>query len=92
MSGAEFVAVAGVISSIIAIADGIKQVVDAVSQAEGLPKAFCQASNQLPLVSDILEATVRNFRKNDVLGIERSVALVIDSCQSRQVDSIGRIV
>jgi hypothetical protein len=66
MSGAEFIAVAGVISSIIAIAHGIKQVVDAVSQADGLPKAFRQASNQLPLVNDILEATVRNFRKDDV--------------------------
>lgn len=83
MSGAEFIAVAGVISSIIAIADGIKQVVDAVSQAKGLPRAFHQASNQLPLVSSILEATVRNFTKDDVSGIEKSVALVVDSCQEK---------
>jgi hypothetical protein len=32
MSGAEFIAVAGVISSIIAIVDGIKQVIDAASR------------------------------------------------------------
>ena len=38
MSGAEFIAAAGVISSIIAIVDGIKQVVNAVSEADGLPR------------------------------------------------------
>ncbi|KIM98556.1 hypothetical protein OIDMADRAFT_56904 [Oidiodendron maius Zn] len=43
MSGAEFIAAAGVISSTIAIVDGIKQVVNAVSEADGLPKAFREA-------------------------------------------------
>jgi hypothetical protein len=83
MSGAEFIAVAGVISSIIAIAGGIKKVVDVVSEAEGLPKAFRQAANKLPLISDILEATKRNFEKNDVSGVEKSVALVIDGCKNK---------
>jgi hypothetical protein len=83
MSGAEFIAVAGVISSIIAIVGGIKQVVDAASEVEGLPKAFRQASNKLPLVSDILEATKHNFGEDDVSGVERSVALVVDSCKDK---------
>jgi hypothetical protein len=83
MSGAEFIAVAGVISSIVAIVDGIKQVVDAALDVEGLPKAFRQASNKLPLVSDILEATKHNFGEDDVSGVERSVALVVDGCKDK---------
>jgi N-terminal domain on NACHT_NTPase and P-loop NTPases len=83
MSGAECIAVAGVISSIIAIVDGIKQVVDAASEVEGLPKAFRQASNKLPLISDILEATKYNFEADDVSGVERSVTLVVDDCKDK---------
>lgn len=83
MSGAEFIAVAGVISSMIAIVDGIKQVVDAASEVEGLPKAFRQASNKLPLISDILEATKHNFGEGDVSGVEKSVALVVDDCKDK---------
>jgi len=83
MSGAEFIAVAGVISSIIAIVDGIKQVVDAASEVEGLPKTFRQASNKLPLVSDILEATKHNFGENDVSDVESSVARVVDGCKHK---------
>jgi hypothetical protein len=83
MSGAEFIAIAGVISSIIAIVEGVNQVVDAASEVEGLPKAFRQASNKLPLVSDILEATKHNFGADDVSGVEKSVALVINSCKDK---------
>ncbi|PVH70780.1 hypothetical protein DL98DRAFT_123555 [Cadophora sp. DSE1049] len=83
MSGAEFIAVAGVISSIITIVDGIKQVVDAASEVEGLPKAFRQASNKLPLVSDILEATKRNFEADYISGVEKSVTLVVDDCKDK---------
>jgi hypothetical protein len=83
MSGAEFVAVAGVISSIIAIIDGIKQVVDAAAEAEGLPKAFRQASTKLPMISDILEAAKQNFDIDNISGVEKSVTLVIDGCQDK---------
>ncbi|CZR58736.1 uncharacterized protein PAC_08628 [Phialocephala subalpina] len=83
MSGTEFIAVAGVISSIIAIVGGIKQVVDAASEVEGLPTAFRQASNKLPLVSDILEATKHNFGEDNVSGVEKSVALVLDDCKDK---------
>jgi hypothetical protein len=83
MSGAEFIAVTSVISSIIAIVDGIKQVVDAASEVEGLPKAFRQASNKLPLVSNILEAAQHNFEADNVSGVEKSVTLVIDDCKEK---------
>jgi hypothetical protein len=83
MSGAEFIAVAGVISSIIAIIGGIKQAVDAASEVEGLPKAFRQASNKLPLVSDILEATRHSFEADSVSGVEKSVTLVVNDCKDK---------
>jgi len=83
MSGAEFIAVAGLVSSIIAIVDGIKQVVDAASEVEGLPKAFRQASNKLPLIGDILEATKHNFEASNVARVEKSVALVINDCKDK---------
>lgn len=82
MSGAEFIAVAGVISSIIAIIDGIKQVVETADEAEGLPKAFRQASRKLPIISDILEAAKHNFEDN-ISSVEKSVTLVIKSCQDK---------
>lgn len=83
MSGAEFIAAVGIISSIIAIVDGIKQVVNAVSETDGLPKAFREASCRLPLISDILEATMDDFESNKVSGVETSSALVIDSCKDK---------
>lgn len=83
MSGAEFIAVAGVISSIMAIVDGIKQVVDAAAEAEGLPKAFRQASAKLPVISDILEAAKDNFNAHNVSSVEKSGTLVVNSCRDK---------
>jgi len=83
MSGAEFIAVAGVISSIIAIVNGIKQVVEAASEVEGLPKAFRRASNKLPLVSDILETTRHIFEADNVSSVEKSVTLVVNDCKDK---------
>ncbi len=83
MSGAEFVRVAGVISSIIAIVDGIKQIVDAAAEAEGLPKAFRQASIKLPIISDILEAAKHNFDTDNISSVEKSVTLVFNGCQDK---------
>lgn len=54
MSGAEAFAVLGAISSIIAIVDGIKQVYDAATNAQGLPNAFREFAARLPLVHTIL--------------------------------------
>ena len=83
MSGAEFIAVAGVISSIMTVVDGIKQVVDAAAEAEGLPKAFRQASAKLPIISDILEAAKDNFNTYNVSSVEKSGTLVVNSCQDK---------
>ncbi|KAF3904391.1 hypothetical protein ABW21_db0202621 [Orbilia brochopaga] len=81
MSGAEFVAAAGLLSSMIAIANGIKQVVDATLDAEGLPKVFRQASHKLPIISDILEAASTALKRKDALKVERAIKHTVDDCQ-----------
>jgi len=81
MSGAEFIAVAGVISSIIAIVQGINQVVEAAIDAEGLPKVFRRASHKLPIISEILEATKSTFEKNKALQVEKTIKQTIDNCE-----------
>lgn len=54
MSGAEAIAILGIISSVVAIVDGAKQVYDAASNAESLPEAFREIAARLPIVQDIL--------------------------------------
>ena len=56
MSGAEAIAVLGIISSIISIIDGTKQVYDAASNTKGLPEAFSEVAARLPIVQDILNS------------------------------------
>ncbi|KAF3931009.1 hypothetical protein ABW20_dc0101973 [Dactylellina cionopaga] len=80
MSGAEFIAAAGVIASMIAIIDGIKQVVEAALDAEGLPKVFRRASHMLPIISDILVSAKSALDKKDAL-VERSIKLTIEDCE-----------
>lgn len=50
MSGAEAIAVLGVISSIISIIDGTKKVYDAATNARGLPEAFREVADRLPII------------------------------------------
>ena len=50
MSGAEAIAILGVISSIISIVDGTKQVYDAATNAQGLLEAFREVDARLPIV------------------------------------------
>lgn len=52
---AEFMAVAGVISSVITIIDTVKKVYDAVQDTSGLPEEFRAVRGQLPTVAIILD-------------------------------------
>jgi N-terminal domain on NACHT_NTPase and P-loop NTPases len=63
MSGAE---VLGVISSIISIVDGAKQVYDAARSAQGLPDAFREVAGRLPIVVDILGLAEQHIKNGDV--------------------------
>jgi hypothetical protein len=66
MSGAEAILVLGVISSVISIVDGAKQVYDAAANAEGLPEAFREITDRLPIVRNTLESADKHIRDNDV--------------------------
>lgn len=54
MSGAEATAVISLISAVIGIVQATKQVYDAANDATGLPEAFRQVAEKLPLVEDTL--------------------------------------
>jgi N-terminal domain on NACHT_NTPase and P-loop NTPases len=84
MSGAEAIAVLGVISSIISIVDGTKQVYDAATSAEGLPEAFREVATRLPIISDILGKTERYIKEARVSAdAYEGVKQVIQACQDK---------
>jgi hypothetical protein len=66
MSGAEAIIVLGVISSIIAIVDGTKKVYDAATNPQGLPAAFHEIANRLPIIRTILSSAEQHIRNKDV--------------------------
>lgn len=84
MSGAEAMAILGVISSIISIVDGIKQVYDAATNAQGLPKAFREVAGRLPIVTNIL-AVAKQHVDNGSLdeGSCQGVKEIIVACQKK---------
>jgi hypothetical protein len=84
MSGAEAIAVLGVISSIISIVDGTKQVFDAATNAEGLPEAFREVAGRLPIVTNILDKSKQHIREADVSDDScKGVKHIVDACQDK---------
>jgi hypothetical protein len=84
MSGAEAILVLGVISSVIAIVDGTKQVYDGASNAKGLPEAFREVAGRLPIVRNILESAkqhIRNGQADEALC--KAMKPLIDRCEER---------
>ena len=84
MSGAEAVAVLGIISSVISIVDGTKQVYDAASNTNGLPEAFREVATRLPVVREILDSAKRHVKEggtND--NTYRAAKNVVEDCQSK---------
>lgn len=65
MSGGEAILVLGVISSIISIVDGTKQVYGAATNAQGLPEAFREVAARLPIVQNILDSAKRHIEDGD---------------------------
>jgi N-terminal domain on NACHT_NTPase and P-loop NTPases len=82
MSGAEAIAVLGLISSIIAIVDATKQIYDAAQNAKGLPSAFREVSDRLPIITNILSSAnldIRNKDEASCLGVKP----VIEACETK---------
>ncbi|KAK6841224.1 hypothetical protein PG995_000322 [Apiospora arundinis] len=66
MSGAEAIAVLGIISSVIAIIDGAKKIYDGATNSTGLPAAFRDVNERLPIVCNILESANRYIQDGSV--------------------------
>ena len=76
MSGAEAIAVLGVISSIISIVDGTKQVFDAATNAEGLLAAFREVAGRLLIVTNILDKSKQHISDDSCKGVKQ----IVDAC------------
>ena len=84
MSGAEAVAILGIISSVISIVDGTKQVYDAASNTNGLPEAFREVATRLPMVRDILDSVKQHINGGDTKKESYKAAKnVVEDCQSK---------
>ena len=84
MSGAEAVAILGIISSVISIIDGTKQVYDAASNPNGLPEAFREVAARLPMVRGILASAQQRIGEVDADEDSYEAAKnIVRNCQSK---------
>jgi hypothetical protein len=84
MSGAEAILVLGVISSIISIIDGTKQVYSAATNAQGLPGAFREVVARLPIVQNILSSAKHHIVEGHADEDScKGVKLVVDACEKK---------
>jgi hypothetical protein len=81
ISGAEAIAVLGVISSIISIVDEIKQVYDTATNAQSLPEAFREVAGRLPIVANILRSANKYIEKDK--DSCKGVKEVVEACQTK---------
>lgn len=84
MLGTEAIAILGIISSVISIVDGTKQVYDAASNTNGLPEAFREVAFRLPIVRDILESAKQRVGGGHANKDSYKAAKdVVEDCQSK---------
>jgi N-terminal domain on NACHT_NTPase and P-loop NTPases len=84
MSGAEVIVLVGVISSIISIVDGTKQVYDAATNAQGLPEAFRDVAGRLPIVRNILGSAKQRIDNGDIDEDScKGVKHVVEACEKK---------
>lgn len=84
MSGAEAIAVLGVISSIISIVDGTKKVYDAATNAQGLPEAFREVAGRLPIVGNTLDSAKQNIEERKVNNDScKGVKHIVEACEEK---------
>ena len=84
MSGAEAIAVLGVISSIVSIVDGTKKVFEAAKDTKGLPEAFREVAGRLPVVESILGSAKQNIEEKGVNNDSRKgVENIVKACKEK---------
>lgn len=81
---AEAVAVIGVIGSIITAVEVTKKVYDAASNAKGLPEAFREVGDRLPIVLKTLDSTQKSI-ENEYVDEDscKEVRQVVEVCRKR---------
>ena len=90
MSGAEAVAVLGLISSIISIVEGTKKIYDAATNARGLPEAFRVVADRLPIVENILGSTKQDIEKRKVNNDScNGVKHTVEACEEKAKELKG---
>lgn len=87
MSGAEAIAVLGLISSVIAIIEASRDLYDAASSAEGLHEAFRAVSQNIPLVLNIL----RDCKKAQE-QLDQEYSITIDTDLKRDIEESSNAV
>ncbi|KAM0553252.1 hypothetical protein ACHAPJ_007541 [Fusarium lateritium] len=84
MSGTEALAVLSAIATVISIVDGIKKLYDAASDAKGLPSAFRDVVNRLPLVHETLQTANKEV---DAGGLNeatcKAMKKVVEACGTK---------
>ena len=84
MSGAEVVAVLGLISSIISITHGTKQVYDDATNAQGLPEAFREVAGRLPVIGNTLDSAKQSIEEREVNDDScKGVRHIVEACEEK---------
>jgi len=95
MAGAEATAVLAVISSIISIVHGTTQIYDAETDTHGLPEAFSEVADRLPIVRAVL-GSAKHYIEGGYSDEEscHGARPVIENCKmkAKKVEELFRIV
>ena len=84
MSGAEALAVLGAISAVVSLIDETKKVYDAASHLRGLPGAFREVADRLPIVTNILHAAREEYQQTHIDESSCAGAKpVLDACEQK---------
>jgi hypothetical protein len=84
MSGAEPAVVLGVISSVITIIDSVRKVYSAAADGTGLPVAFKDVVDRLPLVQKILATASEDLKKVDLDDeTHETIKRVVKACANK---------
>jgi hypothetical protein len=84
MSGAEASLVIGLISAIISIIDTTKKVYDAAENVSGLPQAFHEVAQRLPIVQDTLKIAEADVRARNLNKEQSDIKKgILEACKDK---------
>lgn len=80
MSGIEVI---GLISAIITIVERSSKLHSAIATYRGIPKAFSEVAQKLPLVRDILQSVKRHIEQHGTNEAIQAIRSIVESCQAK---------